>query len=300
MLNDIFIAPVKQGEKYLQEIDDIYQKVKDGFTKINHHLDTLGTQWNETVTNSWPVVNDVLRVVQRYMHNKSSICGKMTLAEHVIRPKVKETMQNLYDFLKEVLTVAVSVNGLWTWIYEQFRERFLEEVVMKDEDIIEFLKQYMPGLADKESFMNSTTYKMISQVLTSHDIWLNFEQTVLDVHAPFYDAYGEVFTDMKAYIQSNEVDTKFYKDNFLSLVIYFQEMNYELIQQQEAYTIFALLSDIGGSMGLFVGGSVISIFEIIDVFLYNQISKKMQEKKRQKKNKKATNKSTDNFEQTTV
>jgi hypothetical protein len=141
MLNDIFIAPVKQVEKYLHDLEDIYQKVHDGFVKINQHLETLDSHWNKTVTKHWPVVSNVLDTALKYMHANSSQGGKMALAEHIIRPMVKETTQTLYDFLKEVLTVADNVNGLWTWIYEQFRSKFLEEMVMKDIDMVPYLKQ---------------------------------------------------------------------------------------------------------------------------------------------------------------
>ena len=35
------------------------------------------------------------------------------------------------------------------------------------------------------------------------------------------------------------------------------------------YRFFPSAGDIGGSMGLFIGGSVLSIFEVFDVFLHH-------------------------------
>jgi hypothetical protein len=40
--------------------------------------------------------------------------------------------------------------------------------------------------------------------------------------------------------------------------------------------------DIGGSMGLFVGGSVLSVFELLDVFLYNGLVHAKSSKKRRR------------------
>jgi hypothetical protein len=49
-------------------------------------------------------------------------------------------------------------------------------------------------------------------------------------------------------------------------------------------------------MGLFVGGSVISLFELIDVFLYNQIYMRVKVGKRGKRNKSVDGESIQNNE----
>ena len=57
----------------------------------------------------------------------------------------------------------------------------------------------------------------------------------------------------------------------MRLDVFMQELSYEEITQQVAYDVPRLLSDIGGSMGLFIGGSVLSIFEFFDVFIHHGI-----------------------------
>ncbi|XP_038055166.1 acid-sensing ion channel 2-like [Patiria miniata] len=56
------------------------------------------------------------------------------------------------------------------------------------------------------------------------------------------------------------------RNNLLELMVYFEELKYTQITQQPAYTLEGLLSDIGGSMGLFMGVSILTIFELMDVF----------------------------------
>nr|XP_006818286.1 PREDICTED: uncharacterized protein LOC102801560 [Saccoglossus kowalevskii] len=52
--------------------------------------------------------------------------------------------------------------------------------------------------------------------------------------------------------------------NLASLEIYFDELNYELIEEQEAYPIENLCSDIGGTLGLYIGISAITVFEFME------------------------------------
>ena len=55
----------------------------------------------------------------------------------------------------------------------------------------------------------------------------------------------------------------FYEENFLSIDIYFESLNVELQTTKDAYGVVALLSDIGGQLGLFLGVSVISVMEFV-------------------------------------
>ncbi|XP_056339544.1 acid-sensing ion channel 3 isoform X1 [Oenanthe melanoleuca] len=53
-------------------------------------------------------------------------------------------------------------------------------------------------------------------------------------------------------------------DNVLVLDIFFEALNYEMIEQKKAYEVAGLLGDIGGQMGLFIGASLLTILEIFD------------------------------------
>ena len=51
--------------------------------------------------------------------------------------------------------------------------------------------------------------------------------------------------------------------NYLALNIYYQSQNTEIEETVNAYSITALLSSIGGLLGLFLGMSVISMLEFV-------------------------------------
>ncbi|KAF5916096.1 hypothetical protein HPG69_003170 [Diceros bicornis minor] len=57
---------------------------------------------------------------------------------------------------------------------------------------------------------------------------------------------------------------KYISENILVLDIFFEALNYETIEQKKAYEVAALLGDIGGQMGLFIGASILTILELFD------------------------------------
>nr|XP_020858365.1 acid-sensing ion channel 4 isoform X2 [Phascolarctos cinereus] len=54
------------------------------------------------------------------------------------------------------------------------------------------------------------------------------------------------------------------RENFLVLDVFFEALTSESVEQRAAYGLSALLGDIGGQMGLFIGASVLTFLEILD------------------------------------
>jgi len=52
---------------------------------------------------------------------------------------------------------------------------------------------------------------------------------------------------------------------FFALRVYYDELKYTLIKQHPKIELFGLITNIGGTLGLFLGFSFISILEIIEV-----------------------------------
>lgn len=59
------------------------------------------------------------------------------------------------------------------------------------------------------------------------------------------------------------VNESVFKENFLAVNVYFETLTIEERITHDAYDAVALLSDIGGQLGLFLGASVISVFEFL-------------------------------------
>ena len=56
-------------------------------------------------------------------------------------------------------------------------------------------------------------------------------------------------------------------DNFLQLNVFFNELNYEQIEETFSYGTINLLADIGGQLGLWIGISVITVFELLELLV---------------------------------
>ena len=55
--------------------------------------------------------------------------------------------------------------------------------------------------------------------------------------------------------------------NFAAVHVYFEDLNYELLEEEPLYNPVRFLSDIGGAMGLFTGASLLTYFEILHVIV---------------------------------
>ena len=61
--------------------------------------------------------------------------------------------------------------------------------------------------------------------------------------------------------------------------IFYPELSYEEIQQNVDFELLSLFGEIGGFLGLLLGASVLTVFELIDyilLFCYNKFHSKTQ------------------------
>ncbi|XP_071837720.1 epithelial sodium channel subunit alpha-like [Apostichopus japonicus] len=66
-------------------------------------------------------------------------------------------------------------------------------------------------------------------------------------------------------------DVRAARDNLVKVKVYFQELNYELVEQVPANTVESVLGTTGGLLGLFIGFSLITVVESF-ILLYDVIS----------------------------
>jgi len=65
---------------------------------------------------------------------------------------------------------------------------------------------------------------------------------------------------------SKSENREWVRDNYLKFYIYYEELSYELVEEKPSYSLFSLLGNIGGLLGLFLGSSVLTYFEFLDCF----------------------------------
>jgi len=62
----------------------------------------------------------------------------------------------------------------------------------------------------------------------------------------------------------NSVSKDYLTDDTLVLQIYFSSMQYLEMTSKEAYPVTALLSDIGGALGLLLGATLLTVYEVME------------------------------------
>ncbi|EDO49452.1 predicted protein [Nematostella vectensis] len=83
---------------------------------------------------------------------------------------------------------------------------------------------------------------------------------------------------------NKDVMRHYLRDNFLELDVYFEEMQVTLIQQRQAYDQESLFGDIGGQVGLFLGASILTVLEFLDLLWRILIHKFKKRKNRKVRN----------------
>ena len=64
-----------------------------------------------------------------------------------------------------------------------------------------------------------------------------------------------------------------YSGNFLQVDVFYNELNYVRVEQQETFPFLSLLSEVGGFMGLLLGASVLTVCELVDYIVLTVTSR---------------------------
>ena len=110
------------------------------------------------------------------------------------------------------------------------------------------------------------------------DCWIEQENKTIDSCTFKYKSkfYKNNLANVCAEYCPLECDTVYYSvtennynpsDNFTTFIAYFRSLQYTLITQQPKMLTFDLISSIGGILGLFVGVSFVSLFEITEILM---------------------------------
>lgn len=72
-------------------------------------------------------------------------------------------------------------------------------------------------------------------------------------------------TQIKRLMENAELTYSNLRESILSLHIYYEELEYTMISEQPALSLIDVISNVGGTLGLFIGISLLSIFEILEI-----------------------------------
>ncbi|XP_033737076.1 uncharacterized protein LOC117325184 [Pecten maximus] len=198
---------------------------------------------------------------------KASMYLNMTvdyLSQYFKRRRILQTIAIHFDsnemkyFMEEVRTYASG-----TFHNKEFSMESVDCLEMLLDEYYAMLTVYVLIKPAFTEFKYQFDYKHFSNIMPSlREIKnFNFEKVELLEVVLVLDEVRMITGEFK---QSLLMNQQFYRDNFLHLNVLFHELRYDQLTQQIDYTIFALMGDIGGAMGLCIGASALSVFEIID------------------------------------
>ncbi|XP_046562984.1 LOW QUALITY PROTEIN: uncharacterized protein LOC124271872 [Haliotis rubra] len=193
--------------------------------------------------------------------------SKVDVAEHFRSEKIQNGINNLKVFFDTVRNRGQNVYDGWDQLSmasQQMWNFTLSQVNLmrywKFKNIRRYLRNYTEVAAE------------IAQEFARHRDMIDVRSRFLNKDEEFLQSFKSLAEHMEMFHSSSHVDSAFVRDNFLKVNVFYRELSYEKITQQVAYDIFALLCDIGGSMGLFIGASVMTIFEIMDLLMYHSVT----------------------------
>ncbi|XP_071509964.1 acid-sensing ion channel 1C-like [Diadema antillarum] len=97
---------------------------------------------------------------------------------------------------------------------------------------------------------------------------LTYEPVLSQAHFPS-SFWASSLSELYRQSLNITVDSTYFGNNMVFINLFFKELSIEKITQQEAYPFFSLLCDIGGAMGLWLGGSILTVFEVFDLFSHS-------------------------------
>ncbi|KAL8564936.1 hypothetical protein ACOMHN_019839 [Nucella lapillus] len=246
-----------------------FREFKSNWRDFQAHRDSLSVQLKSLESLAQGLeeglffrVNQGLNMSRQFLHDGS--VRKRDIARLFMSTTVKVGQSDLKNFFTELRARGQEVYDLWGRL-------------QKDTEILFNTSFQDPNLQTYYRFDDVWGHigNLVEALTIVHGNYSQYRAAdIRDVIKNYDDEFLTSLTvmvaSMQQFLDDGEINTKFIRNNFLRLNIFYRELNYEQITQQEAYDIFALLCDIGGSMGLFLGASVMTIFEFLDLFVFQR------------------------------
>ncbi len=167
---------------------------------------------------------------------------------------------------------CVSINDLTSYDSDLVRETLKSGYLYRQKDCLDVcIKKNFTHCTEceKKPFIQSKCSKLCPLECES----TTYKQTVfeekLSSNSVIYKDMINNYTNLTIeYFNFTKLTPEEFLKDFSLIYIYFDELKYTKISQIEKYTDIDLMSSIGGSLGLFLGMSFMSFFQLIDIIYY--------------------------------
>ncbi|XP_076472554.1 uncharacterized protein LOC143301962 [Babylonia areolata] len=259
-LNDGLGYTVTFMERRLREFTNRWRSFDAHRESLSLQLNSLESLAEGLEEGLFLQVSQGINMSRRFLHDGS--VRKENIARLFASTDIQVGQSDLKNFFTELRARGQEVYDMWGRL-----QRNTEDI---------FNTSYLdPNLQTYYRFQDVWAHlgNLVEALVIVHDNYSHYRdadirEAIRNYDDEFLISLGTITDSLQGFLKDGKIDSRFIRNNFLRLNIFYRELNYEQITQQEAYDIFALLCDIGGSMGLFLGASVMTIFEFLDLFVF--------------------------------
>ena len=260
--NMIFLRPIKLLDDEQEFYERQWERIVVSFYKASEAIYHLG----KIVSHSTNAMNSTFKsfidktkeFVKTKQHSLTSVHS--VLWSH----DVQLAISSLKDFFFEVDTRGQTLFDL-LWDSKGLTGTLWRFVGDPNDEVLDIYNKYF----NNEIFLQnmSDAWLAYADRLIHARNGLDIRKMLNNIDEDLINAIDEIAQYLDNFNRSVIIDSIFLRENFLQLDIFYRQLSYEQISQQKAYDIFALICDIGGSMGLFIGASMLTVVEAIDLVL---------------------------------
>ena len=131
--------------------------------------------------------------------------------------------------------------------------------------------------------LNNGTTVTVSEFLQQHFVYetareiaimleRNLESWLADLNSLEESLYS-IQRQISAYNDTLLIDNSYLRQNIILVKIFFTELKVKRMEQSVAYNLYSFFSDLGGSLGLLLGASILSLMEVVDFGIYALFSR---------------------------
>ncbi|XP_074652886.1 degenerin-like protein del-10 [Tubulanus polymorphus] len=272
MLSDVYSYPERVLADRIERFDDLKSSVSETYSEMKINLNSLrkGVKW--MITNLWPQFLETSNLLHDYLANQT--IGWTSISRQTTAPRMEDILAGISTYFDEVRTRTQSLKDNWVKMRRQSLD--IWKFILTDEDSQPYYRLHSDTLVSRNISWAQTNYTEFKKgvIAAMVESGFNLVDPVSGLDIELTESLQRLMSQQRQYLADNKIGTKFYRENFLQIDIFYRKLNYELVEQQIAYDIFALLCDIGGAMGLFIGASVLTVFEVLDLLGYQSCRKR--------------------------
>ena len=143
-----------------------------------------------------------------------------------------------------------------------------EQYVCADPTYVSFITDWAAVHRDRCGCLRSCSHTDFQLQLSSNKLSNFAVETIARALIVDYVCSNDTGTEICGYEPGLNESIADMHDNYVDLSIYYPDLSIEKVQEQPAYSVLALLCDVGGAMGLILGSTILTLAEVSE-FLVN-------------------------------